>query len=447
MKSKNQETAKIAKIEEYEQIKCVGRDLLLKTISMSSTLANMQVKLEYFMGETQKAIKEIVGRANNTLAFVKEMTATMDEINSTIEHNMKAVDDIAGQVGQVVQNNEQSLKSSDYMMSISSRVTEANQIIDDNLMNLLEKVQGIENIISVIGSIADQTNLLALNASIEAARAGEAGRGFAVVSDEIRKLAESTKASLLTFKDVNKEIKESSSHSLKNLENTKTIMQEIPAATENMKVSVDSSFQAVNAIKQQMETFVASFEEINQTVMGTAATAIDLAQDAEQLSNLVQTFDKGLIGLENIRAEIEQLDNAFTQQNKEIYKVFTDHNNQITDRELLVIIENARKQHLLWMETLEDSVRNRVRVPLQIDGNRCGFGHFYNALLISDKRIKPFWDKIDGYHKELHRAGAKALQDIDQHREKEMRDNFEYAKDQSQEIFTLLDNIVRVIKD
>ena len=56
------------------------------------------------------------------------------------------------------------------------------------------KSEQISGIVETITAIAAQTNLLALNAAIEAARAGEHGRGFAVVAEEVRTLAEESRA-------------------------------------------------------------------------------------------------------------------------------------------------------------------------------------------------------------------------------------------------------------
>ena len=79
---------------------------------------------------------------------------------------------------------------------ILKNTDEGQQAVRQNVSNLVDRVNSVSKVMSLIQGIADQTNLLALNASIEAARAGEAGKGFAVVAEEVRKLADDTKRSV-----------------------------------------------------------------------------------------------------------------------------------------------------------------------------------------------------------------------------------------------------------
>ncbi|GAA0670678.1 hypothetical protein FHT00_000650 [Sphingomonas insulae] len=60
--------------------------------------------------------------------------------------------------------------------------------------NLADAMTQVTRIVATIGTISNQTNLLALNATIEAARAHEYGRGFAVVAQEVKRLAQATRA-------------------------------------------------------------------------------------------------------------------------------------------------------------------------------------------------------------------------------------------------------------
>jgi methyl-accepting chemotaxis protein len=90
--------------------------------------------------------------------------------------------------------NAQSAGNADELAKHASATSAQGGTVVGQVVNTMraisESSNRIEDIISVIDSIAFQTNLLSLNSAVEAARAGAEGRGFAVVASEVRMLAQ-----------------------------------------------------------------------------------------------------------------------------------------------------------------------------------------------------------------------------------------------------------------
>ena len=133
---------------------------------------------------------------------------------------------------------------------------------DANLiLELGNKTQQINSIISTIQDIASQTNLLALNAAIEAARAGEYGKGFAVVADEVRALA------------------------VRSADATKEINTMITSVIEDVQKSNDSIIDTVNkmdAIAQNAGQLQNTLDVITQKVGDVNLEITQIATATEQ---------------------------------------------------------------------------------------------------------------------------------------------------------------------
>jgi len=252
----------------------------------------------------QVALVEVLGKAGEIDQGCQSMRESSDHLSKRTEQQAAALEQTAAALEQISTN----VKSSAERASVTrSRAQEAKRdviasarIVKD-AVEAMERIetasQQIGSITGVIDQIAFQTNLLALNAGVEAARAGEAGKGFAVVAQEVRELAQ---RSATAAKEISALIGKSNDEVAGGVElvrNTGTALEKIEhyigdisgdidaiaTAAQEQSLGLSEVNLAVNQMDQITQQNAAMVEEM-------AAATHDLAEDAGELSGLVNNF-------------------------------------------------------------------------------------------------------------------------------------------------------------
>ena len=227
--------------------------MLMESINqLGSTLAK-NAKTNFVNGETLEenarvmtsSMNSLASKANEQAASLEETAAALEEITSITRNNAQNAVKMAT-LGQTV---KKSVYSGEELASKT-----ANSMDEIN-----QKVQAINEAITVIDQIAFQTNILSLNAAVEAATAGEAGKGFAVVAAEVRNLASRSA-------EAAKEIKNLVQEATQKANNGKTISSDMIEGYKELNENISETIHIIEDVSSASKEQMAGIEQINDAV-------------------------------------------------------------------------------------------------------------------------------------------------------------------------------------
>ncbi|MGC9386928.1 MAG: methyl-accepting chemotaxis protein [Hydrogenovibrio sp.] len=233
--------------------------------------------------EVSKGALDLSQRVQQQAAAVEQTSATMEEMNATVQNNTRSA-----------------VEASNLSESVQKKTERGAQVMQQTIQamaSIESSSQRINDIVSLIDSIAFQTNLLALNAAVEAARAGEHGRGFAVVAGEVRNLAQK---SADAAKDITHLISESNelvqqgaqltNESGEMLSEIRDSITQVHEMIERMAQSSEEQAKGIHQVHTAISDIDSATQQNAALVEETSAATESMSDQAQTLSSEMAFF-------------------------------------------------------------------------------------------------------------------------------------------------------------
>ena len=231
----------------------------------SSNLANSSTEQANAMESSSSSLHELAETIQSNAEFANKAKHTTEDSVQVTRNGIKTLNNVLNAIDDISQNNVQTIAE---MQNNNKEVTEIVKVIEE-----------IETKTKIINDIVFQTKLLSFNASVEAARAGEAGKGFAVVAEEVGNLSN---MSGQAAKDISTLLNEGVSKIKKIVDDSSRKVQSLSTQS---KQKVESSMMVVNESKEVLDNILNNVENIKTMVNEIAVASEQQSKGIQDLSS------------------------------------------------------------------------------------------------------------------------------------------------------------------
>ncbi|MHB9940115.1 chemotaxis protein [Clostridium sporogenes] len=432
-------TAGIAKIVRVISPKV--KKMINGILSITTRISTFSVNLDYSGEHLKKSADKLYNSSEVLNSSIKEVKEAMQQITLAIEDDAETVEYISSGNIELIKHMDENKKNLGLVKNVNKELEFKAQSMEKDMTELNSILENMKTIVTGMSEIASKTNLLALNASIEAARAGEAGKGFAVVAEEVRKLSESTSKQLEKMEEFVNNIGACSTNSSKSVKDTIESIDKLGEYTEAISASSSKVRESIDTEVKSIELLAASMEEINASSEEINSNMDIIGENVQEVSNEAAVLSEKSLEIKYLADEMDKIDDEMSNLAKLSGDITGENHFKITNKDFIVAINNAIKAHENWVKQLQNmAMENKIK-PIQTDGQKCGFGHFYNSVMPRHEGIKEIWIKIDNIHKELHKVGEVVKNNIKDGNTEKAKENSKKATQLSQTIINMLSNI------
>jgi methyl-accepting chemotaxis protein len=280
-------------------------------VTLAANLNQMAERLGLLSGRVRSAATEMTAATSQILSVVSQNTEATSEQAASVAQTSVTIDEVRSSARQVSERAGSLATQAGEMMTIAAEGTDAvDEIVSGmtvirsrvdqigrDIATLSQRTKAIESITHSVSDLADQSNMLALNATIEAARAGEQGKGFAVVAQEVRSLAEQSKAATDQVRVILAEIEAAS----------QTAVRATEEGSRAVEVGVERARLAGDAI-DRMETNIRDAAEFATTIAASAREQhVGMDQIAQAMAEVSSSSTQMATGAGDTQGAAESL--------------------------------------------------------------------------------------------------------------------------------------------